>query len=232
MQAAYQNVNSYSQKTSVSGRSMIAGRSQVNGMTAEVRYAKPNKVYIIVSAPSTGSVVGMNTPAGMTVFLSQANRFIKMPAASSLKNVVEQLKQFNIAASLDPLYLLEGNSLDPFVSGWALKPKTTINGVSCTPLVGKLTKIALRGSESGNVTFYLDSAFFVHKMTIEWKRLKVKVKVKPTAASPNPAPKQLFMDTTVIETIQDFKINPQLSDADFVHPMPKDAKEQKTMPVK
>ena len=84
MQAAYQNVNSYSQRTSASGRVVIGGESQVSGMTAEVRYAKPNRAYIIVSAPSTGSVVGMNSGSGLTVYTTKLNKVIKLPAADSL----------------------------------------------------------------------------------------------------------------------------------------------------
>lgn len=232
MQDAYRNLTSYTQKTSASGRIAVGAQSQVNGMTAEIRYKKPNLSYILVSSPVTGTLVATNNSTGMTVYRSKENLVNKMPTADSLKLVVGSLSTFGIAASLDPLYMLEGNSLDPFVSSWSSKGVSTINGVKCTQIVGNLKTVALQKAKSGTVSYWIDSAYMVHKVVIDWRGNKLIAKTKPTAKDPTPKLKTLFYDRAVTETVQEFKANPALSDADFTYPIPKSAHVQPAAPVK
>ncbi|MEP6757402.1 MAG: DUF2092 domain-containing protein [Chthonomonadales bacterium] len=228
MQDAYKNVTSYSQKTSASGKISVGAKSQVSGMTAEVRYKKPNMAYIVVSSPLTGTLAAFNTGTGLTVYRSKQNLVNKYPAGDSLKSVVGNLAQFGVVASLDPLYMLEGNTLDPFVASWSTKGTAMINGVKCTVLVGSMKAVALQKAKSGTVTFWIDPAFMAHKVVIEWKGNKIMARPQPTAKNPNPKVQELFFDRSVTETVQEFKVNPNIPEGEFSYPIPKDAREQPT----
>ncbi len=232
MQAAYAGLKSYSQKTSATGKVTIQGNSKLNGMTAEFRYQAPNKAFVLVSSPSTGALACFSNGKEFTVYQSSENIFTKLTPVTDLPGFVKALAPFSIAATLDPLYFAEKLSLEKIANNWKVKSPTKINGINCQVVEGQLTQKLLIGGTYAKVTYWLDDQFFIRKMALEWKGVPIQVRPTNGAKGKAKGPTTVLMDRTITEVIQELKVNPNLSDADFIYPIPKNARENKNGPPK
>lgn len=228
MQAAYAGLKSYSQKTSATGKVTIQGNAKLNGMTAEFRYQSPNKAFVLVSSPTTGALACFSNGRDFTVYQSTDNVYTKLPAVSDLQGFVKALAPFSIAATLDPLYFAEKLTLKDLISSWQLKPSVKINGVNCQVVQGHLIKKLLIGGTFATVTYWIDDQYFIRKLSIEWKGIPIQIRSsQPSTKGKQKASPTVLMDRTITEVVQDLKINPPLTDADFTYPVPKNAREIK-----
>jgi outer membrane lipoprotein-sorting protein len=229
MEAAYAGLRSYTQRTSASGTVIIGKSKQMRGMTAELHYQQPNKIFISVTSPQTGTIAAFTDGRDQTVYRSQIRIYSKQAAPPSARGFIVNLAIYQIEAFMDPLFFIEGETAGKYASSFVFRGVSKVNGQSCNLVVGQMKPATLKGAKSGTVSFWLDPATnLIRKVQVERKGMPVRFAVKGTKNG-RPATNMVTVpsDQIVSELVQEMQVNPPLNDSAFSYPIPKDSIEQK-----
>jgi outer membrane lipoprotein-sorting protein len=225
VQAAYLGLNSYSQTVSTTLISRVANRQAVAGQTSELRYQKPNRIYISVSSPESGSVVTYNNGKEMLVYRGKLNAYQKASAKPTVKAYVAALRAYGIGTMLDPLAFLTGDPVQSALTSAAMKGSAVLEGAKCDVVAGTIAPALAGKAKTATATFWIDKATnLLRKVEIVTKgvpataRMRVMVKGKPVVKS-----QPIQIDTTITMNIRNVKVNPPLNDASFTFQPPANA---------
>jgi outer membrane lipoprotein-sorting protein len=208
---------------------IIGKNRELRGMTAELHYQQPNKILISVTSPQTGTIAAFSDGREQTVYRSQLRVYSKQAAPPSARGFIGNLSIYQIEAFMDPLFFIEGETVNKYTTSFTSKGVSKVNGQTCNVVVGQMSPAVLKGAKSGTVTFWLDPAtYLIRKVQVERKGMPVRFAVKGTKDG-KPATKVVTVssDQTVSELIQEMQVNPPLNDAAFTYPIPKGSIEQK-----
>jgi len=225
--AAYAGLRSYTQTVSGSVVERIGGQTRgVAGQTAEVHYEKPNRLYVTVTSPQTGTVAAFSNGREMTVYRSRYDTYMKFPAPPTAAEFVKSLGKFGVVAQLDALDFLAGNTADSFVSSYSSPTTAKVNGVVCYVVTGTLKP--MRSARSARITYWVDQrSHLIRKLQLEKNGVPTPVRVVRTVKGKQVASvRVILVDNSVTETIQEMQPNPSLSDAAFSYRIPPSATQQ------
>ena len=228
LSAAYLALKSYDQKSSVTQVTNGPGVNRLQGCTADVRYQSPNKVYVGVSAPQTGTIAGSSDGRSQIIYRSASNAFTKYPAPANLREFMQRMAPFGVAAMLDPVYFLQGVRTDLLVSNLKLVGTETVNGAACYKVRGTMKAGLAPNGSSGTITFLVDKRQYLLRKTIMTiSRIPYAARVmKMQNGKRVPTTHRIYLNQTLTETIQEMRPNPALNDAAFAYKAPKGATEQ------
>jgi outer membrane lipoprotein-sorting protein len=221
-QAAYISLNSYSQTVSTTILTKVGSQQSVAGQTSELRYQKPNRIFISVSSPQSGSVVTYNNGKEMLVYRGKINAYQKVTPKPTVKAYVTALREFGIGTMLDPLALLTGDPVQSAFTSATAKGSDVLDGSKCKVVSGNIVPTLAGKAKSATATFWIDNATnLVHKIEIVTKgvpataRMRVMENGKPVVKT-----KLITLDSTISMSIQNIKVNPPLNDASFTFTPP------------
>jgi outer membrane lipoprotein-sorting protein len=228
MYAAYAALNSYSQRAS-STLTVRGISQQITGSTSELRYRKPALLYFSVTNPLYGTFVASSNGREQIVYQSLGNCYRKFVAPATLVQFMSRVEPLGIRAILDPLYFLMGRRLENSAGPAKLLGQAPLNGVLCYKVTAPVKLSALARGGTGKVTFWIDrQSYLLRKVRVELKNIPRKVRVRVLQnKKPVLQTREVRMEETYTEVVQEMKVNPPLSAQDFNYTPPKGAIEQK-----
>lgn len=224
VEAAYGALKSYSHTMRATGQVVIEGSSRTGELTSELRYKAPNKLYMSINSPAVGTVTAVTDGKREIIYFGRRNAVLRLPSPPSLKQFLEGLKKFQIAAVLDPLYFLVGEPASKLATGFVVKGQDTVNGAACDMVMGTIKRNTVQTARSGRITLWIDrKTLLVRKTMLELQGVPLRTSSRKDPKSP-PVIQVSLANETLAEAVQKMQINPPLKDSDFVPVIPANAK--------
>lgn len=229
MYAAYSGLNSYRQTASTTVTQTINNQRATFGLATELRYQKPDRVYISVTSTSSGTLVALSDGRERLLYRSVTRIYRKSPPASSLKEFVAGLRSAGIGSEYDPLYFLQAPAPLQGLSGIAYQGKTRVNDGDCHIIRASFRSNVVAKGSPGVVTFYVDQKqFLLRRVTMLFTNVTVTAPVRVRKNGREALERRQFKSNINYSTIiQKFEANPPLDNSAFAYTLPKDAFEQK-----
>jgi len=222
LRSAYAALTSYAHQTSVTVALRGDQYDQVAGNTGVTRYRKPNRLYVSVTNPQSGTLVSASNGREQIIYRSKWNQFERRPAPATLAAAIKSLAAIEVDTSLlDPLYFLQGKALPPTVTDVVTRGTASVNGVSCYVVVGTIRSRA-------RVTFWVDrKSYLLRKMQVVYNDLPITVPIPRLKNGKRVTERRrILFRGTISEVIQEIQINPPLDDSAFNFVVPKGAIER------
>jgi outer membrane lipoprotein-sorting protein len=226
--ATYRNLNTYTHRVSATTQMRIGQRVTIRGNDAEVRYMKPNKLYVEVKNPSIGTIIAGSNGREQTIYLGNINKYQKRPAPPTAKAFVNSLMEFGVGTMLDPLFFLQGGSPETYFTGVTSKGTAKVFGVNCQVVAAQIKPGTLPGIKGGNAIYHIDPATgLVRKVQMTLQGQPTKAMAKSTKnGKVVSVPVTLTLTFKSVENIREAQLNPALNDASFAVAIPKGAQLQ------
>lgn len=229
MRAAYAALHSYSHEASVTVAVRSGESSEVTGNTGVVRFQRPNRLYVSVSAPQTGTFVSASNGREQVLYRSKTNQYERRPAPATLEAAIRSLTDIYVDTTmLDPLYFLQGKELPPTVTGLKAKGRANVNGVPCYVVEATARARTITGAVgTQRITFWVDrKTYLLRRMQMTYAGVPISVPVVSIQNGKRVmSRRQMIFSGTISEVIQDIQVNPRLDESAFTYAMPKGATE-------
>lgn len=227
MYAAYAALNTYTQKTSITLINKAGPSTRTGGGTAELRFQRPNRLYIAVHSP-TGSMTTATDGREQISYNGAVNQFMKRPAPPTPAEFVKNLRSSGIDVKhVEPIFFLVGNKMPPQVVGITAKGTANVNGAPCYVVEGKISMNASLPGGSGSVTFWIDSGSYLLRKVLLVTTVQGVVPVRTLKNGKTIVARQpVALNARLTELVQELQINPPLNGSAFVVAIPKGAIER------
>jgi outer membrane lipoprotein-sorting protein len=228
MLATYRGLNSYTHRISSTIEARVGPRATLRGADAELRFQRPNKLYVSVKSPSVGTFVIGSDGRELTIYRGDINTYQKRPSPATAKAAVDSLAEFGIQSFLDPLFFLKGEPAEKFFAGATSKGTSRVFGVNCQVVAVQLTPGSMKGVKSGAITYYIDpSSGLARKILIKLQSQPIRGVARGTKnGKPTSVPVTVSVTSIVTENVQEAQANPALNAGSFTVAIPKGAKLQ------
>jgi hypothetical protein len=232
----YAGAQSFGQTASNSTYRVLGPSRQMAGLQSELRFQRPNKVYIAITSPSLGSLLAGCDGTTMTIYSSKRNQFDRLPAPKDLKGILEVLARLGIGAEMDALFFLAFTPPANFVSNPTLKPNENVNGTPCSVVEGGYVSPLMMRGRKGVATLYMDAKTgALMKTKLSFLKMPVKVRApvlkdgKQVVKDKKPVymEKSLTMDIISSQVVNRIETAPKFDAASFAVKVPAGAVELK-----
>ena len=223
IEAAYGALRSYSHKASTTEIAATAQGKRIGGATNELRFSRPDKVYVSITSPQVGLVTAATDGKTFIGYRSSTNLYRRKPAPATLLAFDQAARGVGITNLLDPMYFLIGKKAE--LAGVRTAGKSTVNGVSCNVVTGTYRA----GKTTWTVTLYAEAATsLLRKTSLVTRGVPATIRVPVRhGGKVVQVSRALPLDISVVTIVQQLTTNTPLPDSAFQFRPPAGAVEQK-----
>ena len=229
-QAAYAALSSFEQHTSATEVAKLNGIPHVTGGRGEIRYQRPAGLYVETTDPRHGSFIAASDGKQLLVYHGKLNTYRRGPAPPNAMAYMQALQLEKVQAMpCSGFAFVCGVPAQTMASHVAIQGDGAVNGVPCFVLVGNLPANARSKAPAPHLTIWVDKkTYLVLKVELAETGIHGSVPVaKVIKGKQVRTQAPAVLDETITETVQDMKVNPPLTAADFTYRPPTSATEQK-----
>lgn len=221
--AAYGALKSYAHRASTTQIVHSTRGNATGGAANELRFARPDRMYVSIVSPTVGQVVVANDGKQFIGYRSLTNTYRVQPAPRTLLQLDATARAAGVTNMMDPMFFLLGKKAS--LEGLVAAGKASVNGVPCTVVRGTYRA----GKIPWTVTLYADaSSHLLRKVSLAAKGIPQTITVNAQAGGRTvPTSRVVPVDISIVTVIQQMTVNQPLPDTDFRFTPPKGAVQQK-----